>query len=590
MGDLQLELTVALDDLGVVSWSVSGMPSFAEWASPLATAARMVVQARAPMLLLIGSEGRLFANSGGLALVGARCEGPVLGRPIVEVLPSYADLFAVALARAVRGEGTSFRDQELRCVRDGALTTAWFSLEFTPVQDASGFTLGVLCVASDVTHHVEKARELVVAGKQFELALGECEVVGTWSFDVLSDAITLGPNAMGILGQEKDSVCCVLLRGRFAEIVHPEDRGAFLRALRDAVDTRGVCRIRYRVRLADGRERRVIMLASPAFDRQGLLQRFVGVVIADMGETESALAESRFQFDTLTESLPQIVWSSDAEGRHDYFSRRWTEFTGIEPHDITENTWKELVYPEDWLRVCRAWNDARESGQPYDIDYRFLNCSGEYRWLRVMAMPVRDDSGAIIRWCGTSTDVHEAYLLSEERQRLAYELERIANWDQLTGVLTRRAFFERSAAAMAQAASQRQPVGVMMMDVDHFKQINDGYGHPAGDAVLSLTAKRIDGVIKDCDLLGRLGGEEFALLIAGCSSGGAMEIAERIRSAVAAEPFAIPSGERIWVTLSIGVTSAGARGGDLERLLSIADKALYQAKSGGRNRSALVDA
>lgn len=129
-----------------------------------------------------------------------------------------------------------------------------------------------------------------------------------------------------------------------------------------------------------------------------------------------------------------------------------------------------------------------------------------------------------------------------------------------------------------------------MMDVDHFKQINDGYGHPAGDAVLSLTAKRIDGVIKDCDLLGRLGGEEFALLIAGCSSGGAMEIAERIRSAVAAEPFAIPSGERIWVTLSIGVTSAGARGGDLERLLSIADKALYQAKSGGRNRSALVDA
>ncbi|AHB48635.1 hypothetical protein W911_09930 [Hyphomicrobium nitrativorans NL23] len=484
MGDLQLAQDNILDGGDAVDWSGAGLPSFGNWPAPLQISAAIVANAPGPMLLLIGPQAILYANSAGVALIGSCADGPVLGRPIVDVLPRYAELFAVALVRAARGEGTSFRNHELRCVRDGVPGAAWFNLEFTPVLDANGLTLGVLCMASEVTHHVERARELAVARKQLELA----------------------------------------------------------------------------------------------------------VILADAGETETALAESRFQFDTLTESLPQIVWSSDAEGRHDYFSRRWTEFTGIEPHEITEDTWKELVHPEDWERVWHAWEGARRTGEPYDIDYRFLHHSGDYRWLRVMALPVRDGRGAIMRWCGTSTDVHDAYLLSEERQRLAYELERIANWDQLTGVLTRRAFFERSEKIIVQLAREFGRVSVLMLDVDHFKQINDGYGHPAGDAVLSLTAKRMDGLLKGGDLLGRLGGEEFAVLLPGTAPDVAMAVADRIRSAIEVEPFAIDGGVRISVTLSIGVASGVACEGDLERLLSIADKALYQAKSGGRNRSALVEA
>lgn len=299
----------------------------------------------------------------------------------------------------------------------------------------------------------------------------------------------------------------------------------------------------------------------------------------------AALAESRLRYETLTETLPQIVWSSGADGRHDYFSKRWSEFTGIPREEITEETWKQLVYPQHWAEVSRAWENAQRTGEPYDIDYRFRHRSGEYRWLRVMALPLRDEFGQITRWCGTSTDVHEAYLMAEERQRLGHELERIATQDQLTEVLTRRAFLQRSAEALDKAANARNAMSVLMMDIDHFKRINDCYGHPSGDAVLSFAAKRMRAATKECDLVGRLGGEEFAILLPDCNAEDAFSTAERVRRAIAEEPFFVGRNSKIKVTMSIGVTTGLVQQCGIEEMLSVADKALYKAKSGGRNRT-----
>lgn len=304
----------------------------------------------------------------------------------------------------------------------------------------------------------------------------------------------------------------------------------------------------------------------------------------DAGCESAAHSEKDLQFDVLTESLPQIVWSSGPEGEHDYFSNRWSEFTGIPRDAITADTWKTLIYPDHWARVSKAWETARATGEPYDIDYRFRHHSGEYRWLRVMALPVRDDQGRITRWCGTSTDVHDAYLLSEERQRLARELERIATEDQLTEVLTRRAFLDRAAGALRMAEKARKAVSVLMMDIDHFKSINDSYGHSVGDTVLSLASKRIISAVKEKDLVGRLGGEEFAILLRECAAEEAFAIAERVRHAIAEEPFQVSGTHAIDVSISIGGTTSASSGATIERLLIAADKALYRAKSSGRNR------
>lgn len=584
MGELQLELGRTVAGIHAADGgdgARSGLPSFCRWPQPIATAARIVSRAPGPAFLLVGPNALLFANSAGHVALGQFLDGAANGQAIFDVAPQMADAFAAVLKQAFRGEGSRLRNLEVRSQR--------FNFEFTPVIDAAGFTLAVMCMACDVTQHEEKAGELRADDAHPAFDRG-CEEAGQWSFDIGAGAATLDGHAMRILGLEPAAPSQAIGLDRLQGAVHPEDRGAVMLALRNAVNDQTPYRSRFRVLLPDGSQRRTLAVASPVRDAEGRIQRFVGVIIADVFDVDPALAESRIRFDTLTESLPQIVWSSDAEGRHDYFSRRWTEFTGVEPHEIAEHTWKDLVHPDDWERACGAWDDACRSGQPYDVDYRFLHHSGAYRWLRVMALPVRDEGGIITRWCGTSTDVHEDHLVSEERQRLAYELERIANWDQLTGVLTRRAFFERSEKIIAHLASGLDRVSVLMVDVDHFKRINDGYGHPAGDAVLSLTAKRMASLVKDDDLLGRLGGEEFALVLPTTSPEAAMAVAERIRLAIEAEPIAIGGGEPIPVTLSIGVTSARPCAGDLERLLSIADKALYQAKSGGRNRTVLLDA
>jgi PAS domain S-box-containing protein len=145
-------------------------------------------------------------------------------------------------------------------------------------------------------------------------------------------------------------------------------------------------------------------------------------------EASAALAESERRFRTLAETVPQIIWSSDGSGQHDYFSSRWYEFTGQDPAAPDNDIWKKLVHPDDRERVFDAWNRARATGAPYDIEYRFRHHSGVYRWLLVMAMPQRDASGRISRWFGTSTDIHESKLIGAEREIIAHELNhRIKN-------------------------------------------------------------------------------------------------------------------------------------------------------------------
>ena len=333
----------------------------------------------------------------------------------------------------------------------------------------------------------------------------------------------------------------------------------------------------------------MITSAKPVLDEDGKVCRLLGVVVdvTVQMETASALAESRFHFQTLTETLPQFVWSSDGEGRHDYFSARWSEFTGIQPEFITEDTWKYLVYPEHQQMVATVWAHSLRTGEPYDLDYRFRHVSGEYRWLRVMALPVRDESGKITRWFGTSTDIHEAYQASEERERLARELERIATEDQLTGAMTRRAFFQNARQHLETDNRRPSTVALLMLDIDHFKSINDRYGHPVGDKVLSEAASRIRAAVRNLDFVGRMGGEVFAVFLPNSSRAQALRIAERIRRAVERKPVPIGDTCQINVTLSIGVSCAAA-GAELEALLSTADRALYDAKSNGRNRVSLA--
>jgi diguanylate cyclase (GGDEF)-like protein len=159
-----------------------------------------------------------------------------------------------------------------------------------------------------------------------------------------------------------------------------------------------------------------------------------------------------------------------------------------------------------------------------------------------------------------------------------------AMYDHLTGVLNRGSVLDSLHQGLARAGRESSPLAVVMMDIDHFKNVNDTRGHQAGDAVLQETAQRMKSTIRSYDSLGRYGGEEFLIVLPGCDGEDAIRQGERIRDAVASQPF-VYKGASFTSTCSAGVSwRPQATLDDATELIREADMALYRAKAGGRNR------
>ncbi len=179
----------------------------------------------------------------------------------------------------------------------------------------------------------------------------------------------------------------------------------------------------------------------------------------------------------------------------------------------------------------------------------------------------------------------------QERLRENYNRSlSLALTDELTGLYNRRYVFAHLNEQLGRIAETAGETAVLLYDIDHFKQVNDRYGHPAGDKVLRELAERAIRQVRSVDLVGRLGGEEFVVVMPETSLAGAVVVAERLRLAVADEQFALDDGEALSVTVSIGIAVTGAPNETQDSLLKRADDALYAAKNGGRNRTVVYGA
>jgi two-component system, cell cycle response regulator len=178
--------------------------------------------------------------------------------------------------------------------------------------------------------------------------------------------------------------------------------------------------------------------------------------------------------------------------------------------------------------------------------------------------------------------------LQDELRRRNLELDQMSRTDALTGLHNRRHLEERLDEFVSLARRHGEDLAAAMIDLDHFKRINDTGGHPAGDAVLRVTAERLRGILRAEDVLGRWGGEEFLALLPRTDAAGAQLAAERMRQAVAGQPIPLPEGGETRVTASIGA-AAGVDDGAAD-LVRRADAALYEAKAGGRNRVVVAPA
>lgn len=230
--------------------------------------------------------------------------------------------------------------------------------------------------------------------------------------------------------------------------------------------------------------------------------------------------------------------------------------------------------------VERLYSYRKVSGYPLHVTVgRSIE---EYmgHWRRDMGVVAALSSVLFAVAIGATLMVDRAW---RRQRRIAHLLETQAHTDPLTGLANRRHFFESADAELARSRRYEAPLSLLMLDIDHFKEVNDAHGHRAGDRVLQKLAQTCLEVLRNVDVVGRVGGEEFAILLPETAREGAVEVAERLRAAVEAAEVVREEGVPIRVTVSIGAATL-AGNANLDTLMSQADDALYDAKHRGRNR------
>ncbi len=151
-------------------------------------------------------------------------------------------------------------------------------------------------------------------------------------------------------------------------------------------------------------------------------------VEAELARTALALEDSQARFSALADAMPQMVWSTLPDGFHDYYNARWYEFTGVPVGSTDGEAWTGMLHADDQQRAWTRWRHSLETGEPYEIEYRLRRHDGEYRWTLGRAMPIRDDSGRIVRWMGTCTDINDLKRMEQSRELVSQELShRIKN-------------------------------------------------------------------------------------------------------------------------------------------------------------------
>ncbi|UZW55202.1 diguanylate cyclase [Sphingobium sp. JS3065] len=287
------------------------------------------------------------------------------------------------------------------------------------------------------------------------------------------------------------------------------------------------------------------------------------------------LQESEARYRAIAENSGDIVLNISVEGVIEYASPAVAEQIGCAPELLIGQDAANLVDPKDREQMIAALHRAlAHPGDVQTVEFRpFISDEGR-EWCEMVVRAVVDERGMPTGLISTIRDMsrHKA------RQQA---LQQAASLDSLTGADTRRAFLEKLEEEMSLVRRGGRAC-LLLIDIDHFKAVNDCHGHGAGDRVLAAFVERLRPGLRGVDSIGRLGGEEFAILLSGTDVQRASMICERLREMVSAHPVQIDSGEAIRVTFSAGLVALGNRS-DGQAVLDAADKALYDAKHSGRN-------
>ncbi len=520
-------------------------------------------------IALVALDGRWIKVNRILCEITGFSQDELLERTFPEI--THPDDLASDLeyARQLREGAIGAYQMEKRYITSAG-KVIWAHLSVSLVRDHAGQPQHFIAQIKDISQR--KADELEL--RRERLALAEAQQiaqVGSWSWDTRADDATWSPEMYRILGRD-------IARGpatseEFFAYLHPEDRDRVAAGYEHAFGAGETFELDYRIIRGDDQKLRALRgLGRRDIERPEL---YVGTVqdVTELREAErDALRQRDYVAAILTSMGEGFLLTRD--GSILEVNDALCQLTGYARDELIA---ARVPYPfwapeaieqiNEYRHAIAGATDARE------LETIYLRKDGTRVEVCITTLTASDQSGQPLGYVTTVRDI-------SEQRRHQGELEHLATRDPLTGLLNHRIFHERLGQEVARSCRHARPLSVAVLDLDHFKHINDRNGHPVGDQVLREVAGRLETLLRAGEHLARVGGEEFAWLLPDTDRDGAHAAAERARHAISTNPF--PHGGTL--TISIGISElAGTT--DPARLYEQADQALYAAKQQGRNRT-----
>jgi PAS domain S-box-containing protein len=440
-----------------LDWSVTPLGPPDSWPQVLQTLVALMLASRQAMFVVWGPERTMLYNDRYAEILVTRHPW-AMGQPFDAVWPEIwdSDLEPI-VARAYAGEPIHMEDITLTMLRRGYPEETHFAFSYTPVRDASGQVAGFFCPCDEITEQVfedgrahlraeltDRLRELddedaimAVAAELLGRHL-KVDCVGYAAADEAGETVSIrqtwtAPEARGVAGDYRladfGTRLGEELRGGRTLVVHDWHKVPEPDALQGALAAISVRALIDAPLVVEGRFAGVLFVLSetPRYWTVGEVKLVEEVAertwsVLQRVRAAAALRESEARFRTITEAMPQMVWTADPQGRVDFYNARWYEFTGRPEGSTDGERWIDLCHPDD-REACRThWFRSVATGAPYELEHRLQHASGAYRWVLGRAAALRDGHGRTLRWMGTCTDIDEMKRAEQRRQLLVDEL------------------------------------------------------------------------------------------------------------------------------------------------------------------------
>lgn len=450
-------------------------------------------------------------------------------------------------------------------------------------RDAKGKPVRVIGTHTDITRRKQRDEEIRIANGRIELAV-EAGGIGIWELDLTTETITWAEGSYELYGVPEGGFDGQ--RDTWARLVHPEDIGEAKRAFKEGVDRGGRIELDFRILRGDGEIRYIRALAQVLSDTDGTPTKVIGAQwdITEDRAMEAELFEEKERLRITLHSIGDAVITTNADMKITFMNpiaeslSGWTlaQAEGLDLSDVFR-----IFDDETNLPIASPVAACMNSLEPYYLQDGavLLTRTGARLHIQDSAAPVRAPSGEIIGAVLIFQDVTRTRVLQKQLLHAAHS-------DSLTGLPNRLAFEEALAATCEATQDSTARHALCFIDLDRFKIVNDTAGHPAGDALLGDIGRLLTSTLRDGDLIARIGGDEFALLLPSCSLERAKGVCEDLVDAIRNFVFHW-DGHVYDIGASIGITEISNSNHDPAELMKEADVACYAAKAAGRGQVAL---